>query len=239
VRLYLLETESKSSGDRPLDVEGAHRWHLPRRIGCPSCGVYGANGPAYPSVDLSGQPDEPALRDPTPASWRQFVELRDRVRPLLPADAPLPPGTALGPFIGTVRGTWGDFALADIGHLLVRSAAYDRLRRAGVRLPVPVAAVLQGPHSEAVRLLELAVRPLGRLAPDGYRLCCPEPCATCGRWDRELQRVVVERASLPGEHADILRPLNHPTILLATARFVEAVDALELGGLSFAEVEIC
>jgi hypothetical protein len=85
--------------------------------------------------------------------------------------------------------------------------------------------------------LEFDVRCSGRLAAEGFTVRAPSPCATCGRWDRTLERVVLEEGSAPAG-ADLLRPTNHATVILASERFVAAVHAARLTGITFTPADV-
>jgi len=146
---------------------------------------------------------------------------------------PLPPGTTFGPFAGAVRGGPCDLTRADAGLLFATPGACERLESAGVALPARGPARLRG--RTPTDFLEFDVPPGGRLATAGYALRAPAPCATCGRWDRTLQRLLLEPGSVP-PGADLVRPTNHPTVLLASERLVSAVRGAELTGLTFQPV---
>jgi hypothetical protein len=171
-------------------------------------------------------------------SWRQFRALVESL-PLLPAVREgLRPGTGLGPFEGTVRGGPADFAVGGAADhfLFATPAAAARLREAGVSLPPTATARLRGRGRTPAEFVEFDVAVGGRLAPSGYSLTRPAPCETCGRWKRRLERAVLEAGSAPAA-ADLLRPANHPTVLLATERFATAVRQAELTGVEFEPIE--
>jgi uncharacterized double-CXXCG motif protein len=234
VRYFRIANEDASAGTRPHPwVEGRHRWALPGGVGCPECGVWAGVGGAHPAVDLAAWPGEAALRDPPRVSWRQFRELADSL-PLPPAvRAGLRPGTEFGPFEGTVRGGPADFAMGGVDHLLFATpGAVARLREAGVALPPAVPARLRGRGPTPTEFVEFDVPLGGRLALCGYELRRPAPCPTCGRWERRLERAVLEAGSAP-DGADLLRPANQLTLLLASERFAEAARAAELTGIAF------
>ena len=222
---------------RPIEFNGRARWALPSRIGCPECGIYGATGPTYPAVDLTGYPDASALVKPGPASWREFAALRERLRPFVPPELPIVPGAEFGPFHGTVRGGWGDFSVSGIQeHLFVSTVALERLSARGAELQ-SVAPVLRGRIPRDVAFSEVAVPVAGELAPEGYHLKQPAPCTCCERWPRSLERIILLRATAPTT-LHLFRPTNHATVLLGSEHFVRIFRALEFVGLEFEPVSV-
>ena len=107
---------------------------------------------------------------------------------------------------------------------------------ARLALPPTVPAQLRGRRRVPAEFLEFDVPCGGRLAPAGFTMRTPVPCATCGRWDRTLARVVLEAGSA-AEGADLLRPANHATVLLASERFAAAVHDAGLTGLAFEPID--
>ena len=65
----------------------------------------------------------------------------------------------------------------------------------------------------------------------------PSATKSWSRWDRKLERVVLEEGSAPGG-ADLLRPANHATVILASERFVAAVHAAGLTGIAFEAADV-
>ena len=103
-------------------------------------------------------------------------------------------------------------------------------------LPCAVPAQLRGRSAERHPLVELEVPAEVDLALSSYTLRDPEPCGTCGRWNRTLERVVLDR-STPSVEYDIVRARNHPPLLLATERFMEVTRDLKLVGIEFVPTE--
>ena len=85
-------------------------------------------------------------------------------------------------------------------------------------------------------LLELDLPRAGRVADEAYR-SFSHRCTTCGRIDGPLERYILARASVPAE-VHLFRPANHPTLILASALFREAVETHALRGVGFRPVEI-
>ena len=237
MRLFSLRNSAPTDTSVTLWVEGQHRWRLPNYIGCPECGMYGSIGPGYPSTDLSGLEVESSLRDPRGVSVRQLAELQQAVAPRVPPGAPVPGGTGFGPFSGRLRGARGDLVLADISYLLMRVAAYDALRAAGVRLPRAVPVDLTGRDADRHPLVEVELLPGASLEDASFRARRDQPCGTCGRWERTLEHIIVRAASCTAD-VDVFRAANHLPVILATEQFVTALEQLALRGLAIAAVEI-
>src|SRR5687768_1808883 len=86
-------------------IEGRHRWGLPG-LRCEVCGVtWAQTGVSYPTVDLSVLEDAGRFETQWPVERQEFERLKARVSPLLPAGLAAPPGTGLGPFVGTATGS--------------------------------------------------------------------------------------------------------------------------------------
>ncbi|MCP3139249.1 SitI6 family double-CXXCG motif immunity protein [Pyxidicoccus xibeiensis] len=217
----------------------AHRWGLPGVEPCALCGTGGGwLGIQYPRVDLSGLPGAElrCLSDPWPVPFDEFVRLRELVRPRVPKEAVLVPGTCLGPLTGTGSGSFGALHIPD-WTLVVRRDAFELLREAGV-------AGLQGCPPEVrfrgkspPELLELQVLPHGRLHPDCLPLRNP-PCSRCGSEGAVSlpERYWLSETSLPTD-VDVFRLVDFPTLLFATERFVDAARRLALDGGVFQELE--
>ncbi|ADO74063.1 double-CXXCG motif protein [Stigmatella aurantiaca] len=91
------------------DMQAVSKWTRPG-VKCPMCGATWAEaGVSYPCVDLSNHPQAAKLTQPRAEPIEEFERLRECVRPLLPAGALLPPGTSLGPSVGTAQGEFGAF----------------------------------------------------------------------------------------------------------------------------------
>jgi uncharacterized double-CXXCG motif protein len=217
----------------------AHKWGLPG-MQCPACNSPGGwVGLQYPCVDLSGLParEQKKLSNAWPVPFEEFERLRELVRPLVPQDALLQPGTVFGPRTGTGSGTFGPLFMQNPWSLFAQREALERLQAAELRglqgCPVDVRFRTKRPPE----LLELQLVAQGRLHPD----CLPRnrkpPCATCGSGEVSLPSTYwLEAASLPG-HVEVFRLADWPTLIFATERIVEAVRSLDLDGVVFREVD--
>ncbi|MFP2924288.1 double-CXXCG motif protein [Pyxidicoccus sp. 3LG] len=217
------------------DFDAAHKWHLPG-VKCDTCGAaWGSAGHQYPGVDLSQLPERENFRS-RPVTVAEFERLRELVRPLAPPNAKLPPGTSLGPLVGTASGKFGPFTSQGDILWLVQRDALERLQAEGVRGLLGCRTELRFRKKEAPELLELQVGPHGWLHPDCLPPDLPPPCATCGRQAFRLpEDPILDAASLPPD-LDLFRVGNFATVLVGTERFMEAARRLELDGIRFREL---
>ncbi|MCP3139905.1 SitI6 family double-CXXCG motif immunity protein [Pyxidicoccus xibeiensis] len=218
------------------DIDGTHTWRLPG-VRCHTCGATWSDvGHDYPSVDLSLLPERSEFEKPRPEPFPVFARLRELVRPLVPRNAELPPGTSFGPLTGRAFGECGPIAWLSGIRLLMRRDALERLQAEGVRGLKGCRTELRFRKKNPPELLELEVEPCGRLHPDCIPPDVPPPCPTCGRqgfkWPDEP---ILDAASLPPE-LDLFRVGNFATMVIGTERFVEAVRRLELNGITFREL---
>ncbi|WP_371817223.1 MULTISPECIES: double-CXXCG motif protein [unclassified Myxococcus] len=217
-------------------LNAAHRWGLPGAH-CTMCGAtWSSSGHQYPAVDLSGLPDQDEFLKARPEPFPEFARLRERVRPLAPSTATLPPGTAFGPLVGTASGRFAAFAWLGDSLLLVRSEVLEPLQAEGVRGLVDCRTELRFRQQEPLALLELQIEPRGRLHPDCLPPDLPPPCSTCGRVGLRLpEEPILDAATLPLDR-DLFRVGDFATVIVGTERFMEAVHRLALEGISFREL---
>lgn len=214
------------------EVDGQTRWGLPG-IECPACGSDWSNiGEVYPTVDLSDLAEWEAFEGARSASPEEYARLRERVRPLAPPGAPLLPGAEFGPFIAsTVSGRFGDFYFLQPWWLMVKPEALEKLQAEGIRGLSGVRVEMRtGSKQAAPELLHLEISARGRLHPPEER---KPPCRRCGRDAFTLPKApVLEGASLP-EDVDLFRLANFTTVIVASERFVQAVEHLGLKEIVF------
>ena len=215
-------------------LEGRHRWQLPNRIGCPSCGVYGAIGASHPTIDLSGYVDAKSLSRSQGVSWSHFQVIVSALRSYLTADPGLGPGDTFGPFTGRLDGPPADFMFGAGALLFATDKTVQALDHSGVRLPATAPAEVR--RSSDAALLELDFPRGGTLADESYKFLAHR-CSVCGRIDGPLERCLLVEGSVPPD-LDLFRPANHATVLLASHRFREAVETRQLTGLAFEPIEI-
>jgi len=235
-RFYWLRQDRAATARYSGDFNAAHTWGLPG-VECSGCGATWAEaGHEYPGVDLSQLPARREFETARPEPFAEFARLRELVRPLAPPNAELPPGTTLGPLVGTAHGNFGPFTWLGSSLLLVRREALERLQAEGVRGLLGCRTELRFRKKDPPELLELQIEPHGRLHPDCIPPDHPPPCSTCGRLGLRLpEQPILDAASLPTE-LDLFRVGNFATMIIGTERFMDAVRRLELDGIAFREL---
>lgn len=189
-------------------------------------------------MDLSALPARDEFVKARPEPFNEYCRLREFIRPLAPAGSALPPGTEFGPLEGTAQGSFGPFYFQNPWTLLVQRDALGRLVSEGVRGLKGCRTELRFRKKAAPELLELQIEPHGLLHPD----CIPPedraPCATCGRQGFSLpEEPILDAASLPTD-LDLFRLANFATVIVATERFKDVVQRLELGEVVFRELPL-
>ncbi|MFP2924281.1 double-CXXCG motif protein [Pyxidicoccus sp. 3LG] len=216
-------------------INASHKWGLPG-ASCHTCGVtWAASGHTYPCVDLSQLPEQAEFLKARPEPFPEFARLRELVRPLASPNAALPPGTLFGPLVGTATGKLAAFEwLTEV--LLVRRDALERLQAEGLRGLRACPTALRFRQKNPPEYMELQMEPQGRLHPDCIPPDVPPPCATCGRHGfRRPDDPILDAASLPTD-LDLFRGEDFATMVVVTARFMEAVQRLGLDGVTFREL---
>lgn len=220
-------------------LSAAHKWGLPGVRGCPGCGAsWGGVGLEYPCVDLSALPEHQEFEEARQEPYDTFVRLRELVRPLAPKDALLEPGTDFGPLVGTATGTFGALYTLTGFTFLARREALEQIQAQGLRGLLGCPTALRFRAKRPPELLELQIDAHGRMHTD----CLPpdrEPrCSACGRESfTRPEQPLLDAATLPS-HLDLFRLAHFPTMVIATERFVEAVQRLSLDGVTFRELPV-
>ncbi|AEI62821.1 hypothetical protein LILAB_04500 [Corallococcus macrosporus] len=192
----------------------------------------------YPAVDLSGLPEQDLYLTARAVSFEEFARLRERVRPLAPQNAALPPGTRLGPLVGTAQGDLGPLTWQGSYLLMLRRDTLEQLQVAGVRGLVGVRAELRFRQQHPPEMMELQLEPGGLLHPGCLPPDLPSACATCGRRGLRLpDEPILEGASLPTDR-DMFRVGNYATMLVGTERFMVTARRLGLEGIHFQELPL-
>lgn len=263
MRIFEVRASGRGPGTaKTYEVNATRMWSLPG-VECPACGQIWANSATtYPSIDLARWHRAHWYQLEGPVPFAEFERLRDALRPYVPGDIQLQPGTQFGPLVGTAYGVAGDFAGGDLGSLLVRRGALRRLRGAGIanlravtpRLdqggvltPDELACLgiyldvdlrtLDVHQARWEEFVELDIPPSVLLSDASYRVDPAGECSLCGRLGITIERIIVDLASLP-QDADLFRPRQATGYILATERFVAAVEHLGLSGLVAREVEV-
>lgn len=239
MRFYRVTEDTSLGYTGSLDA--VNRWCLPGVKPCPEC-RRGGGSPwlAYPCVDLSGLPqgELEKLSDPWPVPRSEFERLRELVRPLAPPWALLEPGAQFGPCTGKGSGRFGPLFMQDASALFIRQDALSQLRAAGLRglegCPVDVRFRGKNPPE----LLQLQLELHGLLHPTCLPAKPEPPCPTCGSSNLDWPAsIILDGASLPGD-VDVFRHRQGWATIIASERFVDMVRRLDLGGVTFQELEI-
>ena len=234
--LFLVFYEGFSASD--LDqLRVDRKWGLPG-VKCSVCQEsWGEVGIAYPSVDLTNLPEESQYRRFWPVSLEEFQERQRPVLRLIPDGSKPPPGTHLGPLVGAGRGgPFADFVWVNPWTLLAQSSAWERLRTTDVKLPKAVPALIKFKKPNEYMFVELELEPRTLMARSAFGHDLPQ-CKACGRVEATMpDNIVIQQSSIPSD-VDIFRDRLMPTLVLATDRFVQAVNRLKLTGLEFREVQ--
>jgi len=231
----LMPDHTEDRGKHRGYIEAAHAWRLPN-IECPDCHeIWGIIGVEYPCSEPPGGLSRKYR--PRVSTLDEFKCLRDSLAPRLPPGVPAPPGTEFGPLIGRIRGS----ILSDLNWLrpwtlLIRRRVLRLLEKQGVVVSCNSVPQL-GARSEADDgFVEIQIEPLASLIEGSFIGDRASVCATCGRDNRRLRQPIVQGSSLPMP-VDLVRAKNFPTLIIATERFVAAVEELQLENLLFEELE--
>jgi uncharacterized double-CXXCG motif protein len=216
------------------DVDGAHKWGLPGILECPVCkATWGGNSKMYPSVDLTEVAALADFEEARAEPIEEYERLRELVRPFLPADAIVEPGSSFGPLIGKGHGRFGAFVTPLPSWLLVQREAFEKLQAEGLRGLKGCRTQIRFRQRASPELLELELLPVGRAHPDCLPADRKPPCARCGRRGIRLpENLLLDAATLPS-HLDVFRLEDFSTVLICTERFVEACQRLGLDGVNF------
>lgn len=233
-RFYWLHETKKPTAS----FDAVHKWSLPG-VRCHTCGATWASaGHQYPAVDLSQLPERHEFKKARPEPFPEFARLRELVRPLVPPGAALPPGAQFGPLVGSASGKFGSFT--SLGDLLwvLRLDALEQLQAEGVRGILGCRTELRFRQNDPPELFELQIEPHGRLHRDCIPPDVPPPCETCGWvYFRLPDDPILDVASLPPE-LDLFRVGDYSTVIVGTERFMEAVNRLQLDGITFQELNV-
>ncbi|GMT99955.1 hypothetical protein KH5H1_40750 [Corallococcus caeni] len=218
-------------------IDGAHRWGLPGGL-CPVCQASpGGLGEAYPSVDLSGWSLRRELEEARQVSLEEYERLRDLLRAQVPFEAPLRPGSEFGPLSGKASGKWSALDLSSPWTLVMRSEAVDQLRGAGIALRASKMDLRFRGKTE-VDLREIEIHCRGRLHDSCFPGGRERPCERCGRQGGSYPDApILDGRTLTGD-LDLFRLTDYTTIIIATERFVDAVNRLGFEGVVFKELPV-
>lgn len=239
MNFFIISPDKKNWGEKYNDDIVARRtWCLPG-VRCSECGnTWAMIGVDYPLVDLSFLPDENLQSyKPRVVSVEEYVQLRNLVAPLVSIGLPLPPGTGLGPLSGKGVGKCGDFAWPNSWTLLVKSGTYQRLQESNLRLPLVSVPQIKVKGNNELDLLELQIEPRVNLAPSSYTIPEPRICPKCGRDDRKVKKLILDRNTIPTD-LDLMRIVNYSTYIVISERFRDTVNQMKLSNICVENVEV-
>jgi len=99
-----------------------------------------------------------------------------------------------------------------------------------------IVAQLRSRRRRPETLYEIQIEPRVTLSLESFSEYS-KTCDVCGRVKAKLERVIIDRTTIPSG-VDLFRPTNFTTYILATERFKEAYSEFGLGGTVFQEVEV-
>ena len=219
------------------DIVARRNSYLPG-IKCDLCGQTWARlGIAYPLVDISVLTFDKWLFRPRVVPVDEYKQLRDLVAPLIAENLPLPPGTGFGPLVGRETGLCGDFSWANSWTLLIKQSSYLNLQSLSLKLPKVSIPNLKTKRISGCELYELEIEAWVSLTNSSYYEAEPKICLKCGRDDRKVERIIVNKNSIPPD-LDMFRITDFPTHILVTERFKYNVTQLGFSNILFMEIEM-
>lgn len=239
--MRLFELTVDSADWRRYQIEGEHAWSVPPLV-CHTCGSrWKTTGEAYPTVDIGKIASLYPVAEQRPLRNEAFEHLRDQLRALAPQGAPVKPGAAFGPFIGTGRGKPYDIAWHESWTMFMQPHVIDQLIDRGVKMPrcgIPSLTTKGKSHTDFPALLEPEAVPLVDFALTSLREPRQPPCPQCGRQPGSFASFIVDGSSGVPNDVDLFRARNNAAVYIATERLVDSIQALELTGCMFRELSI-
>lgn len=219
-------------------IHDGHRWIMPS-VSCDLCGeTWATTGLEYPSIDLSGFDWHVEYQRARPVPAVEWFRLRDQLIKALPDDIEIKPGLCMGPSTGLIRGRVRDMAWRYYFACFLYRELYNNLSGAGVRMPKCYKTELQTDEVKLKgELVELEIRPAILMKDDCYDII-KDKCPRCGYMRTKWNGVVRVDESSMTLNCDIFRVSNHPTIILATGRFVDAVKQMGLVSIECHDIEV-
>ncbi|MCK8499410.1 SitI6 family double-CXXCG motif immunity protein [Myxococcus fulvus] len=235
-RLDPIDDAAAAQGRWSLDAK--RRWGLPGTE-CPRCHSSPlAIALNYPSVDLSKLPEEREYRKARVAPWDEYVQLRDRILPLLPPGAVVQPGIGMGPLAGRVRGRPSPVAMDSSWNLFAQPEGVERLLAAGLGGIKSVTTEIKAAR-DVPPLLEMELQVGGDYVPECRPAPAGEPCPVCGVQRRRRPAVGAEWLDSSAMHGlDVFRFTWNPAMTVASERFVAVLRDLGDTGIRVTEVAV-
>jgi uncharacterized double-CXXCG motif protein len=205
------------------DVEAVHECSFPG-VSCDACGqTWAQTGIGYPT--LAGICRVLPKR-PTPLPIDQFLALKRDVQSLVRPDTVIAPGVGFGPLRGRIGDTPSSVQWATPWTLLVADDVLIALGERGVRLPRTAPAILRHARGTVTHLHELELEPRGTTTAAEQQRATT--CTRCGRTGVRWPDDVVLVASSLDEELDVFRLGDMTTMIVASERFMEALQACGL-----------
>jgi uncharacterized double-CXXCG motif protein len=238
MKLFTILPDKKNWGNAYSDDIIARRaWSLPG-VECSECGnTWALIGVDYPLVDISQLAVDDSTFKPRAAPVEEYLKLKDLVAPFLTKGIQIPPGTGLGPLVGKGTGKCGDFAWPNSWTLLIKQSTYQGLQSMDLRLPSVAIPQIEFNKNSGCDLFEFQIEPQAYLASESYDAPEPRICPRCGRDDRKVQKLVIDKSTIPTD-SDMYRIKNFPTYILVTERFKDTVIQLNLTNIIFEDIKI-
>ncbi|MFM9847802.1 MAG: double-CXXCG motif protein [Hyphomicrobiaceae bacterium] len=204
------------------DIRAAHATGVPG-VDCPIEGPWTTIGPSYPTVDVGEVKARIGNFKRGPVSPAAFESLREKLRPLLPANTWLAPGTDFGPLVGSASGTIGDFGWPSWWDVVVRESVLEAMRQDGFTLRTRVAE-LEFRKKQHETLHEFEIWPTAQAV--GYAKSLP--CELCGRVGGSVpDRFAVDGRSLKPDEP-FQRLVQFPTCIIANEDMASFIRSRKL-----------
>jgi uncharacterized double-CXXCG motif protein len=224
----VLQCTQTSRGDF---LEASHQHHLPG-ISCEKCGeTWVSIASAYPTVKLP-KPLAKVVDSHDTIGVEHFRALARQLCALLPLNAPVLPGMALGPLIGIARGEFSDVSWLEAWQPILTLQARRKLEACGVVLRAARVEARLVPKSS--ELYEIELPEVWALDKSKHEPDKRKSCSHCGRIGFSRPEPLYLRPDLDCEGSDIIRVREFPTIILARARLRCAVQECRLNGITLA-----
>ncbi len=175
-------------------------------------------------------------RIPKLLSVEEYERLERVISPLLPKNSIMGPGSGFGPLIGSVVGKLKGFAWVNPWTLLIDRESYSSLHAMEINLPEAIPAKLRFRLKHAVDVLEFQLLPLARLSPESFQTRELNICPNCKLDRRKLLLEIIDESTIP-KKLDIFRNRDHPTSVLATEKFIEAITIRNFVNISYNSLE--
>lgn len=221
-KLYLLKPPSNWGQDG--FVNAAHTAYIPG-VSCPVCGVWATTGVEYPTVDPPSD-----VRIPLGfLDIERHRVLMDQISRLCVPGRHCPPGTKLGPLVGTAEGVLHSIEWINPWSFLVERKRWDQLCNfLGEEAVQGRVAELRVLDSQTERwFVEPEISVTARISSEQVEM----ECKTCGR--TTVRKSALDKIKLASCRAGLAlqRIVELPTYIVASEAFINGLDDEEREGL--------